>query len=151
MSEPQVMTIEQVNALIPELSRLVGRQLLLIGEIDERLTRLRALQPPPEGARPGTLAIAIGPDDSPEIKSLKFELLERVSAYEDGWQRVQELGAVVKDPRIGLLDFYGRVGEKLVWLCWRYGEESVQYYHALDAGFAGRKPIAGEVQKQLLN
>jgi hypothetical protein len=58
---------------------------------------------------------------------------------------------VLKDPRTGLLDFYGQVDGKLVWLCWRYGEDAVTHYHALDEGFGGRKPIEPTMRNRHLN
>ena len=60
------------------------------------------------------------------------------------------MGAVVKDPRRGLLDFYGRVDGKLVWLCWQYGEDEVSHYHGLEEGFPGRKEIAHSIKQRLL-
>jgi hypothetical protein len=74
-----------------------------------------------------------------------------VKEYEDGWREVEAMGVVVKDPRIGLLDFYGKVDGRVVCLCWKYGEETVAHYHDLDAGFAGRKPLAGAPLRALLN
>ncbi len=43
------------------------------------------------------------------------------------------------------------VDGKLVWLCWRFDEEEVGFYHALDEGFAGRKPIGKGLRQRLLN
>ena len=50
-------------------------------------------------------------------------------------------GASLKDINSGLVDFLSRRDERDVYLCWRYGEESVSYWHGLEAGFAGRQPI----------
>jgi hypothetical protein len=61
------------------------------------------------------------------------------------------MGVLIKDPQIGLLDFYGRIDGRLVYLCWRYGEEALGYYHELEAGFAGRRPLARETREKLLN
>jgi len=61
------------------------------------------------------------------------------------------MGGVIKDPQTGLVDFYGRVGEKLVWLCWRYGEDSLSHYHDLEAGFSGRRLLTADVRRALLN
>ena len=56
-------------------------------------------------------------------------------------RRIAELGAVVKDPAQGLLDFPAlRRGEEVL-LCWRVGEPELAYWHGLDEGFAGRKPL----------
>jgi hypothetical protein len=36
-------------------------------------------------------------------------------------------------------------------LCWRYGEDSLCYYHELEAGYPGRRPLTPDVRRQLLN
>ncbi len=146
-ADARVMTIEEANALVPALSQLVGRQMLRASEIELRLGRLRKLG----GATTGkAVDIEVEPDDSPEVLELKTELASRIQEYEEGWRDVQDLGAVVKDPRVGLCDFYGRVDGKLVWLCWRYGEEAIEFYHDLDAGFSARKPL-GKARERMLN
>ncbi len=61
------------------------------------------------------------------------------------------MGAVLKDARRGLLDFYGTVEGKLVWLCWKYGEDQVVHYHSLQEGFSGRKLIEESMRSRLLN
>ena len=50
-------------------------------------------------------------------------------------------GVSLKDINSGLVDFLSRRDERDVYLCWRYGEESVSYWHDLETGFAGRQPI----------
>ena len=54
---------------------------------------------------------------------------------------LEELGVVVKDLDLGLLDFPAlREGDE-VELCWHVGEDSVEYWHRIGEGYAGRKPI----------
>ena len=54
---------------------------------------------------------------------------------------IHEVGAQVKDLDAGLLDFPAlRRGEEVL-LCWHLGEDDVRYWHALDGGFAGRRPL----------
>jgi hypothetical protein len=54
---------------------------------------------------------------------------------------LQELGVVVKDLDAGLVDFPSlRDGEE-VYLCWQLGEDDVTWWHGLEEGFRGRKPI----------
>jgi hypothetical protein len=55
-------------------------------------------------------------DDPDDVRTLKQEVVDLLERFERGWGEVQELGAVVKDPRTGLVDFYGRVDGALVWL-----------------------------------
>ncbi len=145
MSSPRVFTVGEVDALIPELSQLVGRQLERQNEVEQSLAELARAA--------GGLPRAIDPDpaDTPEVASLKAVLRERVTHYDEGWRDVQALGAVVKDPQIGLVDFYGRIEGRLVWLCWRFGEETLRYYHELTDGYAGRMPLRPETRGRLVN
>jgi hypothetical protein len=54
---------------------------------------------------------------------------------------VEKTGAQLKDLRTGLVDFLSRRQGREVFLCWRYGEPEVRYWHDLEAGFAGRQLI----------
>lgn len=55
--------------------------------------------------------------------------------------RLEELGGVLKDLEMGLVDFPTVSGGSEVYLCWRLGEDGIHYWHGLDEGFAGRKPL----------
>jgi len=145
MNTQRVFTISEINALIPALSTLVGDQLREQSDIEHGLAELTRLS----GATPESLEASA--DDRKDVLKLKHDLKKRIERYEAGWARVQSLGGVIKDPQIGLVDFYGRVGEKLVWLCWRYGEDTLGYYHDLETGFPSRRPLTAEVRRHLLN
>ena len=57
-------------------------------------------------------------------------------------QKLEELGCVLKDMNIGLIDFPAvRLGTR-VWLCWKLDEANVSFWHELHEGFAGRKSVA---------
>jgi hypothetical protein len=56
-------------------------------------------------------------------------------------ERIRELGVLIKDVNTGLLDFPSLRDGRQVYLCWRYGEDDIRYWHDVDAGFAGRQPI----------
>jgi hypothetical protein len=144
--ERQVFTLEAANALVPRLREICARQLERRAEIEERLKSLAQAtgEVPREVAPPSA-------DDTPQVRSIKRELIAKIGTYQEGWGEVEQLGAVVKDPRIGLVDFYGRVDGKLVWLCWKYGEVEISHYHLLDEGFAARKPIVATMRRDLLN
>lgn len=53
-------------------------------------------------------------------------------------RRLRAYGCEIKDLNVGLLDFPAVINGREVYLCWRYGEERVAYYHDLHTGFAGR-------------
>ena len=105
---PQVFTIEGINALIPRLSEMVARQLERRTFIESRLRELAGIT----GEVPE--AIALAPDDTPAVADLKRELMIRIDEYQLGWKDLEAMGAVLKDARVGLLDFYGSVDGKMV-------------------------------------
>lgn len=143
--EMRVFTLEAVNALVPRLQNVVGRQLQRRTAIEALLVRLgRELGDVPE-------RIHLDPADPTEVRAMKRELVTKIETYRAGWREVEEMGAVLKDPRLGLLDFYGEVDGKLVWLCWRHGESECAHYHALEEGFSARKPVDPLVKHRLLN
>ena len=56
--------------------------------------------------------------------------------------RVQDTGALVKDINTGLLDFPAMRNGQEVYLCWKTGELRIEFWHEIEAGFAGRQPIS---------
>src|SRR4051794_16314778 len=143
--ELRVFTLEAVNSMVPRLSSMVKQQLTRRSEIEALLVRLgKELGDVPE-------RIVIDPADPTDIRDLKKDLVSRLEQYRTGWQEIEEMGAVLKDARIGLLDFYGNVDGRLVWLCWKYGETSCNHYHALEEGFSARKTIGEQVRSRHLN
>ncbi|MEI7894288.1 MAG: DUF2203 domain-containing protein [Myxococcales bacterium] len=142
---PPVFSIEAINALLPDLTAMIGEQLKRRQDIEKRLESLGERL----GAIPGSLAVA--PEDAPDVRERKRDLAIRVERYQAGWVRCEELGGVVKDTRLGLVDFYGQIDGKLVWLCWQYGEDEVLYFHEVDEGFAERKLIEPATRARLLN
>ncbi len=68
----------------------------------------------------------------------------RRSARADRDRTVRELAAAgveVKDAETGLVDFPGEMDGRRVYLCWRHGEDRVAFWHDLDSGFPGRRPL----------
>jgi len=58
--------------------------------------------------------------------------------------QIQDIGIEVKDLSTGLIDFVAKHEGRDVYLCWKYGEDSIQYWHELEAGFQGRRLIDWE-------
>ena len=53
-----------------------------------------------------------------------------------------ELGIQLKDYSRGLIDFPSMRDGRVVLLCWQLGEdEHIEWWHELEAGFAGRQPL----------
>ena len=145
MTQPRVFTLEEANALLPRVNALVAQQLDRRRVIEERLVVLaERTGVPPEG-------VVEKPDDPHDVREMKRDIIARLHEYQSSWNDLENMGIVLKDARVGLLDFYSRIDGKLVFLCWKYGEEAITHYHDVDQGFAGRKPIEGAVKTRLYN
>jgi hypothetical protein len=85
--------------------------------------------------------------DAPRQRAEELERQALALARElDGYQReLEDLGIQLKDRRLGLVDFPSEMGGRPVLLCWRLGEPEVQFWHEVDAGFAGRQPLSPEL------
>ena len=60
------------------------------------------------------------------------------------FHQIQDMGIEIKDPITGLIDFVCLYDGREVYLCWKYGEESIEFWHEIEAGFSGRKLIDWE-------
>jgi hypothetical protein len=70
------------------------------------------------------------------------EVMARASAtMRERVGELDELGVELKDPSTGLIDFRARRQGRVVYLCWLLGEPRIDWWHELDAGFAGRRPL----------
>ena len=65
-------------------------------------------------------------------------------ALREVFEKIEQMGVLVKDLDIGLIDFLTRYQGREVCLCWKLGEERIRFWHGTDEGFAGRKPIDEE-------
>jgi hypothetical protein len=63
------------------------------------------------------------------------------ASLKEAADRVEEAGALLKDVDTGLIDFLSRYQGKEVCLCWKLGEDKIRFWHGLEEGFRGRKPI----------
>lgn len=55
--------------------------------------------------------------------------------------QVQDTSVLFKDINLGLLDFPALKSGREVYLCWKYGEDDIAFWHEINAGYAGRQPI----------
>ena len=73
-----------------------------------------------------------------EIIKAKLELIQsKLSLYHE----IIDLDCLVRDMKIGLIDFISIREEVPVWLCFKLGEEGLNYYHGMHDGYLGRKLI----------
>ena len=126
----KVFTVEQANRTLPLVRKIVEDLVRQYGRWQERLTAS-------EVAAAGT-----GEARLRESEALHKEVQGLAAEIEGYVEELAELGAEAKAPYdSGLVDFPGEIEGRLVYLCWRLGEPSVQHWHEIDAGFNGRQPL----------
>lgn len=76
-----------------------------------------------------------------EICALERELSEAENSLERHLGELMELGIEPEGPAIGVVDFPCEQEGQTFFLCWRYGETSIEYWHSLTGGFPNRKPL----------
>ena len=82
-----------------------------------------------------------GDFDPQEPRTLEEEFRQEGEAVARAVEQLERLGVLVKDLDRGLVDFPALRGDEDVLLCWQVGEDEVAYWHGVDEGFAGRKPL----------
>ncbi|MEX2224412.1 MAG: DUF2203 domain-containing protein [Candidatus Rokuibacteriota bacterium] len=137
MSE-RLFTPDEVNRLIPRLTELIEAAVERHGQalaLQERLQEDRARVAASGGER----------IDSMEWKARAERLDGLGIEVRQILQQLLDLGGVVKDLEMGLVDFPGRgpaeLGGQVVNLCWKLGEDAVRFWHGMDEGYAKRKPL----------
>jgi hypothetical protein len=133
--------IDGATALIPELGGIVA----VLGEQRAELVRLRdQVLAGGEGAPTAIGGGASGADVPPissELKLTRLRMQGLIDQMAAGVARIDALGLTLRDIEKGLVDFPALVSGRQIWLCWRLGETSIGWWHALDAGFDGRRPL----------
>ena len=127
-------SVADVEALIPELTRLMEQVMASNAEAGEARERLQAEQRRIDVAGGGVLDRRAWRADRDRIEHLTAEI-------QRGLGEIAELGGVPKDLGQGLVDFLHLRNGREVNLCWKYGEREIRHWHGLDEGYAGRKPL----------
>ena len=126
MSSKKLFTLDEANAFVPQLLDLVPR-----------------IQ---------KLSVSLN-NDFPDIKNARdkakwnggsdqgVDYLNAVLKYNDLMHKIEGMGCEVKGIREGLIDFPSLREGREVYLCWRMPEKEILFWHDLNTGFSGRKPI----------
>ena len=122
----RLFTVEEANALLPTLRELLD-------DLAHHRDALREKAPHLEPILQAAVANGGGLAGS-EYGVEAYRLHLAVA-------RIRELGVLLKDLDMGLLDFPHERGGRVVFLCWHPPEERVEYWHEIEAGYAGRQPL----------
>jgi hypothetical protein len=118
-------TLEEANAHIP----WVVEKLAALRDARERLTDQQARQALTEGSPTNG-----GGHPGKQVGEAFVELQNGIAAFD-------HRGIVLRDLDSGLIDFPSIRADEEVYLCWIDGETEIEFWHSLDAGYAGRQPL----------
>ncbi len=120
--DKKYFTVAQANRALPYVSRVVED----ITQVYARIIELRRGADRPEGPEPDT--------------EKEYEkTMDRLSELVD---ELHAVGVELKDFELGLVDFPAIHQGRDVLLCWKRGEADIGHWHEVDAGLAGRQPVA---------
>ena len=129
----RLFTLAEANAELAEVGPLVAEM------VARRRTLLESQARRAEVL--GEIAGNGGGIPPSELGDLAEEEERAAEALAEAIARIHERGVLVKDLDAGLVDFPTiRDGEEVL-LCWRLGEDAIRFWHGVDEGFAGRKPV----------
>ncbi|HEY4901773.1 MAG TPA: DUF2203 domain-containing protein [Terriglobales bacterium] len=131
---PRTFTLSEAETLLPILESLLRSAMqakALIEEVDAELEALKSRI----FLNGGTHV------DIAAVKGRKDEREKAIQRAKDAVAEIDAAGVQVKDLDIGLLDFPCVVGDEVILLCWKLGEQGIAHWHSTSEGFAGRKPI----------
>jgi hypothetical protein len=126
-------TLDQANGALDQVRPLAERMVAHRREVATLLAR--------RGELSTTIAGNGGDLDPGELARVEAEIAEQAKGVARCVNEIHGLGAQVKDADEGLIDFPALRGDEEVLLCWKLGEEEIGYWHDLEEGFAGRRPV----------
>jgi len=130
---PELFTPDEANAALAELRPIAERMVAHRRALGKAQIRQAELV---------TQIAGNGGDLSPsEVREAAEEVAREVDGIAECVHTLNEAGVQVKDLDEGLLDFPARRGDEVVLLCGKVGEPEVAYWHGVEEGFAGRKPL----------
>ncbi len=76
-----------------------------------------------------------------ELDQRREQMASTIRRMETAVRQIDAWGISLRDIGTGLVDFPALVNGRPIWLCWKLGESNIAWWHELDAGVAGRKPL----------
>jgi hypothetical protein len=124
--EERIFTLAEAQALLPTLRTVLS-------DVGEAWGHVRKLNPEVQKARDASAFDG--------YSKVGVEYVEAVSRLIFLIHQIKDMGVLLKDADKGLCDFpYMRQG-RVVYLCWQLGEDNIEFWHDIEAGFAGREPL----------
>ena len=127
----QLFTVEEANQRLPLVKVIVKDIVTLFTDLHDRKERLTELRNRSEQS-----------EYRDEVESMESELEADIVTLDTFVAELADLGVELKDPVTGLVDFRTLVEGREAYLCWKLEEDEIGWWHELDAGVAGRRPVS---------
>ncbi len=121
-------TIQEAESLLPKIGKILSRAI----KLNKALELLESIE------------IEVYDDNYEDLgKVTKANKQFHRLSYEfyDNVEKLEGMGCIVKDLELGIIDFYCRFENRDTFLCWKLGENGIRFWHEMDVGYMGRKPI----------
>ena len=125
----RLFDVEEADRMLPLVRSIVRG---MIEDWETRRDALERLEALPPDRRD---------EDEEPARSLHAEIDALTEKLVEAAEELADLGVEFKGIEEGLVDFPARIDGELVYLCWKYGEDRVRWWHPVDAGYAGRRPL----------
>jgi hypothetical protein len=127
----RTFTLDDARALLPQVKALMHAA---------QLARQELIRLEPEIWPAVRKAVTNGGSKESAAALPAFQQIEA------GIRSIIALGVHVKDVESGLVDFPARREGREIYLCWKYGEDDISFWHEVEAGFAGRQRIDDKIE-----
>jgi len=121
------LTIEEAEELFPQIEKILRKTIRL----NNALELLSSIEIEDYDDYANSRRIT---KSNKDFHKLSYELYSNIEKLED-------MGCLIKDLEIGLIDFYHKFEGRDILLCWKLGEKNIKFWHEIDTGYMGRKPI----------
>lgn len=132
----KLFTVEEADKLIPQVRRFL-KEMRACRDRVEKLEKEKAVEELSWLQPDGT----VSPKAKEQLDRLQEEQKQQEASFEKTLREMTLLGAQLKDLDEGLVDFFTRHGEEMVYLCWKEGENRIRFWHDLESGFGGRRSL----------
>ena len=139
--DPQLraFSVEEAEALIPTLTQLLNQLRQRQKEAVDLEAQIDALE----------LIAEKGSDKAvQELSRLTESHHAKVTEFYAIIDKIHSFGCVLKDAEIGLIDFYTILNKKVVYLCWRIGEDHINFWHDTGKGYGSREMLSNPPESE---
>ena len=132
----KLFTVDQANATMPLVRAITADLANLARDVSQRRQRLDYLMSGRD--------LASGDPYGEELSQMHDDLRIDMGQLQEYVSELRQLGVEPKGLEDGLVDFPCMMDGRIVYLCWKLGEPEVLYWHELDGGFGGRRPLTAD-------